>query len=100
MTETQTGKGWQLVQTIGIIVAVIGLVYLAYSLYLLTAVTVVVHAPFIPITGNPSGLNPGFNPWAGCNADPLGIYGGVFSGILMILLGTVTFLYGRAGMKS
>ena len=32
--------------------------------------------------------------------DPPGIYGGVFSGILMLLLGIVTFLYGRAGMKS
>ena len=99
MTDEKTGRGWKLVQVIGVIVALIGLVYLTYSLYLLTTVTVIVHLPFIPNTSGPLSLNSGYNPWAGCSFDPLGIYGGVFSGILMILLGIMTFLCGRARMQ-
>ena len=100
MTGEKRSRGWRLVQAIGVIVAVLGLVYLAYSIYLLTTPTVTVASPFIPNTANPSSLNYGYNPAAGCCTGPLGIYSDVFSGVLMILLGAVTFLYGRAKMQS
>jgi len=101
MPGEKPGKSWKLVQAIGIIVAVLGLVYLVYSAYLLTVgPTVTVASRFIPVTSNPSSLNYGYNPGAGCSFSPLGIYSDIFSGILMILLGIVTFLYGRTKMQS
>ena len=91
---------WKAVQALGIVIAILGILLTVYSGYLITTVPMGLQHRFSNNVTVPGNYTYRFNrssAGSGYRAGGSPSFGNIFSGVLMILLGLLTFKY--AGLK-